>query len=62
MPKHKPVYTASRREAERLGEMNEWVESFAENCTCARAIDEAIAEGYGDTRPNKDCAKEILEE
>lgn len=62
MPKHKPVYTASRREAERLGEMNEWVESFAENCTCARAIDEAIAEGYGDNRLNKDCAKKILEE
>lgn len=62
MPKHKPVYTASRREAERLGEMNEWVESFAENCTCARAIDEAIAEGYGDNRLNKDCAKNILEE
>ena len=62
MPKHKPLYTYSRREAERSGELNEWAESFAENCTCARAIERAIEDGYGDNRMDKDCAKKIIGE
>lgn len=62
MPKHKPLYTYSRQEAERSGELNEWVESFAENCTCARAIERAITDGYGDNRLDKDSAKKVIKE
>lgn len=57
MAGHKDLYRWSRLEAERSGELNAWVESYSENCICARAIERAISDGYGENRLNKDCAK-----
>lgn len=62
MPRYKPIYPYSRREAERTGELNLWSESYAENCTCARDIDRAIADGYGDNRLDRECAKKVISE
>ena len=62
MPEHKALYRLSRHEAEKAGELNEWAESFAENCTCARAIERVIEDGYRDNRMDKDCAKKIIGE
>ena len=62
MPRYKPIYPYSRREAERTGELNLWSESYAENCTCARDIDRAIADGYGDNRLDRECVKKVISE
>ena len=62
MAEYKDLYRWSRSEAERSGELNAWVESYSENCICARAIERAISDGYGENRLNKDCAKKVLAE
>lgn len=62
MAEHKDLYRWSRLEAERSGELNAWVESYSENCICARAIERAISDGYGENRLKKDCAKKVLAE
>lgn len=62
MPKDNGVYRYSRQEAQRTGELNAWVESYSENCTCAHAIEHAIRDGYNDSRLDRDCAKQVLAE
>ena len=61
MAKHVSVYLWSLREAQKLGEVDRWRESYKENCTCARAIEQAIDDNYADNRLNTDAAKDIIE-
>lgn len=49
MPEIKPLlYPYSLSEATRLDERDLWHASYKENCDCARAIEQAIAENYKD--------------
>lgn len=59
MQEHKPLYVCSREEAVRYGELDQWRDSYRENCDCARAIERAIAENYHDNRLGQ-CADSIL--
>ena len=61
MAKHVSVYQWSLKEAQKLGEVDLWRESYKENCTCARAIEQAIDDNYADNRLNTDAAKDIIE-
>lgn len=61
MEKNIPLYPWSRKEAQRLGEDGEWIKSYGVNCTCARAIELAIKDGYANNRLSEDCIKPILE-
>lgn len=61
MAKHISVYPWSQQEAQKLGEVDRWRESYKENCTCARAIEQAISENYSDNHLNTDMAKDIIE-
>ena len=58
----KPLYTASDREAQEWGESDLWLESYRENCVCARAIELAIRQGYKDNSLDADCAKKVIDE
>ena len=60
MPKIKPLYPFSLKEAVSLGEKALWRESYLENCDCARAIERAIDEHYDGMRLNS-CAKEVID-
>ena len=60
MAEHKDLYQWSRREAERSVELDDWLESYRENCICARAIEKAISKYYQDNRLNPDGAKECI--
>ena len=42
MATHKVVYRWSQDYAKRYDELDQWRESYKENCTCARAIEKAI--------------------
>lgn len=42
MPDFPPLYPCSEAEARRLGEHDEWEQSFHQNLSCARAIENAI--------------------
>ncbi len=61
MSEHKLVYLWSKRDAIHSGEINEWRESFKENCFCARTIEKVIAENYKDNKL-QECAKQVIEE
>ena len=56
----KPLYTSSQTEANEWGEGDLWLESYRENCVCARAIELAIRQGYKDNSLDKACAKKSL--
>lgn len=60
MPKIKPLYPFSLKEAVSLGEKDLWRESYLENCDCARAIERAIDEHYDGQRLDP-CAQEIID-
>ena len=60
MPKHKPLYLYSLKEAAEWDEKDEWRESYLENCDCARAIERAIDEHYDGQRLNP-CAQEVID-
>lgn len=60
MPKIKPLYPFSLKEAVSLGEKDLWRESYLENCDCARAIERAIDEHYDGMRLDP-CAKEVID-
>ena len=62
MAEHKDLYQWSRKEAERSGELDNWLESYRENCICARAIENAISRYYTDNRLNPDGAKECIKQ
>ncbi len=61
MAKHIPLYPWSRKEATRLGESEDWLASYQENCACARAIEIAIKDEYSNNRLSGDCAKGVIE-
>ena len=61
MAEHKCVYLWSLQEAQKLNEVDLWRESYKENCTCARAIEQCIDENYADNRLNTDAAKGIID-
>ena len=61
MAEHKSVYLWSLQEAQKLNEVDLWRESYKENCTCARAIEQCIDENYADNRLNTDAAKDIID-
>lgn len=55
-----PLYTMSSKEAQRLGEHGLWLDSYQENCACARRIELAIKDAYATNRLNEACAKDII--
>ena len=60
MPKIKPLYPFSLKEAVSLGEKAMWRESYLESCDCARAIERVIDEHYDGQRLDP-CAKEVID-
>ena len=56
MAEHKSVYLWSLQEAQKLNEVELWRESYKENCTCARAIEQCI----DDNDPNNKLPLEKL--
>ena len=62
MKDRKRVYPQSLAEARRLHEKDEWIESYKENCICARAIEFALRDGYKDNRLTETCAKDVIRE
>ena len=61
MAEHKSLYLWSLAEAQKLGELDLWKESYKENCSCARDIERCIEEGYSDNHLNTDGAKAIID-
>ena len=61
MSEHKDVYKWSKRDAIHAGELENWRESYKENCYCARTIEKVINENYQDNCL-KECAKQVIEE
>ena len=61
MTEHTSLYRYSLEEAVRWNERDLWRESHKENCSCARAIEEAIKDGYHDNRLDGDIAKAVIE-
>ena len=61
MTEHTSLYRYSLEEALRWNEQDLWRESHKENCSCARAIEEAIKNGYHDNRLDGDIAKAVIE-
>ena len=61
MAEHKSVYLWSLQEAQKLNEVELWRESYKENCTCARAIEQCIDDNYADNSLNTDAAKSIID-
>ena len=59
---HKPLYTSSQAEAQEWGENNLWLDSYKENCVCARGIELAIRKSYKENSLASDCAKKVIEE
>ena len=57
MTEHTSLYRYSLEEAVRWNERDLWRESHKENCSCARAIEEAIKDGYHDNHLDGDIAK-----
>lgn len=48
MADHKPLYRWSLQDAIAHNEVQDWRDSYRENCDCARAIERAIADHYHD--------------
>lgn len=48
MADHKPLYRWSLQDAIAHNEVQDWRESYRENCDCARAIERSIADHYHD--------------
>ena len=46
MADHKPLYRWSLQDAIAHNEVQDWRDSYRENCDCARAIERAIADHY----------------
>ncbi len=61
MSDHKSVYKWSKRDAIHSGELDDWKESYKQNCYCARTIEKVINENYKDNILNE-CAKQVIEE
>ena len=59
--KHKPLYVFGYRDSVRYGERELWLQSYQENCACARAIEKEIENAYVQHSLNEDSAKKIIE-
>ena len=59
MADHKPLYRSSLQDALENNELQDWRDSYRENCDCARAIERAIADHYQDNSLGE-CAKGII--
>ena len=55
-----PLYPLSRKDSQRLGEHDLWLDSYQENCACARRIELAIKDAYAANRLNEQCARKII--
>ncbi len=53
-------YTHTLKEATEWGEVEEWRESFRENCRCAHAIEDCIRNNFDGTHLN-DCARTVID-
>lgn len=62
MAEHTELYLWSSKEARRSGEQDLWRESFAENCRCSRAIEDAINANFDGKNLNTDCVRNIIDE
>ncbi len=58
----KSLYYHSLADAKQFGEIDLWRESRKENIRCAKAIDEAIRNGFDGMHLDGECVKPILEE
>ena len=56
-----PLYPLSRKDSQRLGEHELWLDSYQENCACARRIELAIKDAYAANRLNEQCARKVIE-
>ena len=61
MAERTPLYPFSRKDSQRLGEHEKWLDSYQENCACARRIELAIKDAYAANRLNEQCARKIIE-
>lgn len=57
----KELYRDSRSDAKEWDELDLWRESYKENCACAKAIEDAIAENFDGMHLNADTAKSIID-
>ena len=62
MPDFPYVYPYSFSEAKKKNEINQWVESHAENIMCKKAIESAIRSKFDGFFLSPDCAKSVLAE
>ena len=60
MAEHRVLYPLSRKESQRLGEHELWLDSYQENCACARTIELAIKDAYAANRLNAECARVVI--
>lgn len=60
MADHKPLYRWSLQDAIAHNEVQDWRDSYKENCDCARAIERAIADHYHDN-VLEDGTKDVLD-
>lgn len=56
------LYPWSIEEAKKRDQMDMWRESHKENCSCARAIEEAIKNGYHDNSLDDNIVKTVIEQ
>lgn len=61
MAERTPLYPFSRKDSQRLGEHEKWLDSYQANCACARSIELAIKDAYAANRLNAECARTIIE-
>lgn len=61
MIKHVQLYTGTITDAVRQDEVERWLASYRKNCDCARAIEEAIKEGFDGKSLDPGCAKSVIE-
>lgn len=62
MATHKVVYRWSQDYAKRYDELDQWRESYRENCSCARTIEKAIENNYNDNILETDAVREVIAE
>jgi hypothetical protein len=60
MPEVKPIYRYSLKDAVEHNERDEWRESYRENCSCARAIEESIRANFDGMYLNENCVKGVI--
>lgn len=62
MEERKALYIYSAAEAKRSGELELWRESHKENCKCARAIEDAIRQGFDGMHLQGNTARKVIDQ